>query len=244
MAAKSQPYFTADSFRFLRDLASNNSREWFQASKAQYEAQVRGPCLRLITDLAEPLRTISPQLTASAKPVGGSLFRIYRDTRFAGDKSPYKTHAGMYFAHAAASKAARGDAGNAAMGRLDAPGLYLHVEPGACFIGGGVWHPQTETVKRVRDYLVSNPASWKKATRDPKFLKVYHLAGDSLARPPKGYDPAHELVEDLKRKDFIASAQLDDEVLLKPDLVKQLMARYALMTPMLDWLCGALDLDF
>lgn len=244
MAVKGQPYFTADSFKFLRDLAKNNSREWFQANKPRYEEQVRGPCLRLITDLAEPLRSLSPQLTASAKPVGGSLFRIYRDTRFAGDKSPYKTHAGMYFSHAAASKAARGDAGNAAMGRLDTPGLYLHVEPGACFIGGGVWHPQSETVKRVRDYMVSNPASWKKATRDSKFLKVFHLDGDLLARPPKGYEPTHELIEDLKRKDFIASTKLDDEDLLRPDLIKLLIARYGLMVPMLDWLCGALDLDF
>lgn len=244
MAAKSQPYFTAESFKFLRSLAKNNSREWFLANKTRYEEQVRGPCLRLIADLAEPLHSISPQLTANPKPVGGSLFRIHRDTRFSGDKSPYKTHAGMYFAHAAASKAARGDAGNASMGRLDAPGLYLHVEPGACFLGGGIWHPQPETVKRVRDYMVSNPASWKKATRDPKFLKVFHLGGDSLARPPKGYDPAHELSEDLKRKDFIASAQVEDEVLLQADLIKLLMAKYRLMAPMLDWLCGALDLDF
>ena len=244
MPAKPKPYFIQDSFAFLKELAQNNSREWFVANKARYEESVRGPCLRLIADLADPLKDLSPQLTAVAKPVGGSLFRIHRDTRFAGDKSPYKTHAGMYFSHAAASKAARGDAGNAAFGRLDAPGLYLHVQPGASFLGGGIWHPQSETTQRIRDYMVSNPASWKKATRDPKFLKVFALGGESLVRPPKGYDPAHELINDLKRKDFIASAPIDDDVLLRPDLIKLLMTRYALMTPMLDWLCGALDLDF
>lgn len=244
MAAKSAAYFTEDAFKFLKALAQNNNRDWFQANKARYEAQLKGPCLRLITDLAEPLKTLSPQLTASAKPVGGSLFRIYRDTRFGGDKSPYKTHTGMYFSHAAATKAARGNASNAAMGRLDTPGLYLHIQPGECFIGGGVWHPQAETLKLVRDYMVSNPASWKKVTRDPKFLKLYHLDGDTLVRPPKGYDPAHELAEDLKRKDFIASAPLDDADLLRPGLVKLLVARYTLMAPLLDWLCGALDLEF
>ncbi len=242
--AKAAPYFSEDTFKFLRQLAKNNSREWFLANKDRYEASVRGPCLRLITDLADPLKDISPQLTAIAKPVGGSLFRIHRDTRFAGDKSPYKTNAGMYFSHAAATKAARNDAAGGAPGRLDAPGLYLQVQPGHCFLGGGIWHPQPETTRRIRDYMVSNPASWKKATRDPKFLKVFEQGGESLVRPPKGYDPAHELIEDLKRKDFIASAQLDDEVLLRPDLVKQLMTRYALMAPMLDWLCGSLDLDF
>lgn len=241
---KAAPYFSDDTFKFLRALAKNNSREWFQANKDRYETQVRGPCLRLIGDLAEPLHAISPQITAIAKPVGGSLFRIHRDTRFSGDKRPYKTHAGMYFSHVAAKSAARGEAGNAAFGRLDAPGFYLHVEPGGCFIGGGIWHPQPPTVKRVRDYMVSNPASWKKATRDPRFLKMFALGGDTLSRPPRGYDPEHELIEDLKRKDFVASAQLDDAELLRPDLVKLLSARYRLMTPMIDWLCGALDLEF
>lgn len=244
MPSPRSAYFTAATFQFLRQLAANNQRDWFLANKARYEDAVRGPCLRLIADLAEPLRSISPQLTAVPKAVGGSLFRIHRDTRFSGDKSPYKTQAGMYFSHAAAQKAARGDAGNAAPGRLDAPGLYLHLEPGNCFLGGGIWHPQSETTRRIRDYLVSNPASWKKATRDPEFLKVFALGGESLARPPRGYDPAHELIGDLKRKDFIASAQLDENLFLQADLVQQLMARYALLAPLLDWLCGALDLDF
>ncbi|MGQ0701269.1 MAG: DUF2461 domain-containing protein [Panacagrimonas sp.] len=243
-AKKTDSIFSAETFKFLKQLAANNNRDWFTANKSRYEEHVRGPCLRLIAELAEPLHAISPQLTAVAKPVGGSLFRIHRDARFSADKSPYKTHAGMYFSHAAAAKTARGDSGNAAMGRLDAPGLYLNLGPGDCFLGGGIWHPQPDTTKRIRDYMLSNPASWKKATRDPKFLKVFELGGDTLARPPRGYEPEHELIVDLKRKDFIASAKLDDDTLLKPDLVKQLMARFALMDPMLDWLCGALDLEF
>lgn len=242
--AKASPYFTDDTFKFLRQLARHNNRDWFLDNKQRYQASVRGPALRLIADLADPFKDISAQLTAVAKPVGGSLFRIHRDTRFAGDKSPYKTHIGMYFSHAAATKAARNDASGGAPGRLDAPGLYLHVEPGRCFLGGGIWHPQSETTKRIRDYMVSNPASWKKATRDPTFRKVFELDGDALVRPPKGYDPAHELIDDLKRKDFIASTSMDDAILLRPDLVKQLMNRYVRMGPMLDWLCGALDLDF
>ncbi len=238
------PYFSADLFTFLRALARHNSREWFQANKPRYESQVRAPCLRLIADMATPLQALSPQLTAVARPVGGSLFRIHRDTRFSADKRPYKTHAGIYFAHAAARASARGDAGSAAMGRLDAPGLYLHIEPGACFIGGGIWHPQPPTLKRIRDYMLSNPVSWKQATRAPAFVKVFTLGGEALARPPRGYDPAHELIDDLRRKDFIASAPLAEADLLRPDLVAHLSGHYARLVPLLDWLCGALDLEF
>ncbi len=241
----SQPYFTEETFKFLRALARNNSREWFTDNKTRYELHVRGPALRLIGDLAEPLQQISPQLMAIAKPVGGSLFRIHRDTRFAKDKRPYKTHVGMYFAHAATKAMQRGtDAGNAAMGRLDAPGLYLHIEPGASFMGGGIWHPQPATLKRIRDYMISNPVSWKQATRDAKFRKAFELGGEPLSRPPRGYDPEHELIDDLRRKDIVASAALDDADVLSADLAKRLARQYAVLTPTLDWLCGALDLDF
>ena len=121
---KASPYFSDDTFKFLRQLAKNNNRDWFLKNKERYEASVRAPALRLISDLADPFKDISAQLTAVAKPVGGSLFRIHRDTRFANDKSPYKTHIGMYFSHAAATKAARNDASGGAPGRLDAPGLH------------------------------------------------------------------------------------------------------------------------
>ncbi len=244
MPAAKQPYFSTETFKFLQQLAKNNDRNWFNANKPRYEEHVRGPSLRLIADLADPLHQISPEITAVPKAVGGSLFRIHRDTRFSKDKSPYKTHTGMYFSHAAAKKSARGDAGSAAPGRLDTPGFYLHIQPGACFLGGGIWHPQSATLKAIRNYLISNPASWKKVSRDPKFLKQFSLGGDSLMRPPRGYPQDHELIEDLKRKDFVTSSPLSDEDLLRPDLVKLMTKRYQLMAPLIDWLCGALDLEF
>jgi uncharacterized protein (TIGR02453 family) len=175
MAARREPYFTPATFRFLRALKRNNRRDWFHAHKAQYEEHVKAPALRLITDIADPLRTISPQLVASPRAVGGSLFRIHRDTRFSSDKKPYKTHVGLSFYHAATKATARGSLGTAALGRLDAPVLYLHLEPGACFTGGGIWHPQPETLKRLRDFLVDNPRSWKKATRERAFTRVFEL---------------------------------------------------------------------
>lgn len=242
--AKAEPYFTPELFKFLKQLARNNNRDWFQANKARYEEVVRAPALRLIADMAEPLQALSPQLVANPKPVGGSLFRIHRDTRFASDKTPYKTHVGITFYHAATKAVQRGDAGNAAMGRLDAPVFYLHLQPGESFTGAGIWHPQPQSVKRIRDYMLNNPASWKQATRSAAFRKSWALGGESLSRPPKGYDPAHELIEDLKRKDFIASTQLADEALFDPKLPQRLVKLYREVAPLADWLCGALDLEF
>lgn len=244
MPARPEPYFTQATFRFLRSLRRNNRRDWFQAHQEEYEQHVRGPCLRLIADLAAPLRTISPELVASARPVGGSLFRIHRDTRFSSDKTPYKTHAGMSFYHAATRATARGSLGTAALGRLDAPVIYLHIEPGHCFTGGGIWHPQAPTLKRLRDFLIDNPRSWTRATRSPGFRRLYELDGESLSRPPRGYDRAHPLLEDLKRKDFVATTTLADGDLLRPDLPRLLLARYRVLRPLLDWLCASLELEF
>jgi uncharacterized protein (TIGR02453 family) len=240
----SAAYFTPATLAFFRELAAHNDRAWFEAHRATYEREVREPCLAFIRDLAAPLAEISPQYRAEAKKVGGSLFRIQRDTRFAKDKTPYKTHAGLRFAHAATRPTARGDSGNAAPGALDAPVFYLHLAPGSSFLGGGIWHPQPANLRRIRHYLVNNPRSWEAATRAPAFRKVFQLDGERLSRPPQGFDPAHPLIEDLKFKDLVASAALDDAMILSPRLLETVIAHYRQLAPLMDWLCGALDLDF
>jgi len=224
-------YFTPASFRFLRDLARHNERAWFHANKARYEAAVRDPFLALVGDLAEPLAKVSAHYRADARPLGGSLFRIQRDTRFANDKTPYKTHAGAQFFHAVGRKA-------------EAPVFYLHLQPGASFIGAGLWHPQPDTQRKVRAFLADNPAAWKKAAHAPAFRRRYELEGDTLARAPRGFDPAHELIEDLKRKDFVASRALDDEIMLGPRLRQTVADDFARLAPFVDYLCAALDLEF
>jgi len=142
MPKTATPYFTPATFKFLRALARNNNREWFAAHKPEYEQHLRAPLLRLIGDLAEPLKKISAQYVANPKPVGGSMFRIYRDTRFGGDKTPYKSWASANFYHQAMRAMVRGTDGNSGMmGRLDAPSFYLHIQPGENYVGGGLWHP-------------------------------------------------------------------------------------------------------
>lgn len=230
MAARTA-YVTSESFRFLRDLARNNNREWFAANKARYEETTRDPFLRLIGDLAEPLAKISPHFRADPRPSGGSMFRIYRDTRFANDKTPYKAWLGARLFHERSRQ-------------VPAPLFYLHIAPGRCFVGGGLWHPESATVKRVRDFLVDNPATWKKAVQAKRFRERFELGGESLTRPPRGYDPAHELIEDIKRKDFVATQDFSDADAMSAQLPKIVIEGCKGVAPMIDYLCAALDLEF
>jgi len=182
-------YFKPALFAFLRELRANNNRDWFQAHKPRYEADVREPALRFIADIGPALRKLSPHVVADPRPVGGSLFRINRDIRFSADKSPYKTAVGMSFGHD------RGRDG-------PAPGFYLHLEPGESFAGGGIHVPDTPTLARIRDAIVADPAGWKRTVRAPRFAPAFTSMGDTLKRAPQGYDPNHPLVEDLKRKSY------------------------------------------
>jgi uncharacterized protein (TIGR02453 family) len=224
-------YFGPEALKFFRELARHNERAWFHANKARYEAAVRDPFLRLISDLAPPLAKISPHFRADPRAVGGSLFRIQRDTRFATDKTPYKTWAGARFFHE------RGR-------QVEAPLFYLQIAPRDCFVAAGVWHPQPEAQRRIRNFLVDNPAAWKRAVHAPAFRRRYELGGESLVRPPRGFDPAHELIEDIKRKDFVVSHRLDDAEVTGPELRDRVIEEFRAMAPMVDYLCAALDLEF
>lgn len=224
-------YFSHATFRFLRDLGANNNRPWFTANKARYEAELRQPFLQLIADLQAPLARISPHFVADPRSQGGSLFRIHRDTRFANDKTPYKTWAGARLFHERARQ-------------VDAPSFYLHIQQGDCFVGGGKWHPQPESIKRIRSFIANNPAAWKKATRSRSFTSHFGLGGDSLVRPPRGFDPEHELIDDIKRKDFVASERFSDRMATSGELRALLVDRFRRVAPLVDYLCASLDLDF
>ncbi len=227
----SHRYFTPATFRFLRALARNNERAWFHAHKDAYERDVREPFLALIGDLQAPLAKISPHYRADPRKVGGSLFRIHRDVRFSNNKLPYKTWAGARLYHERRREIA-------------APSFYVHVEPGACFAGGGLWHPESHTLKHVRDFLVDNPAAWKRATRSAAFRRHFTFRGESLTRAPRGYDPAHELIDDLKRRSFAAGEDFSEELACSSELRPFLIATCQRLAPMLDYLCAAQQLEF
>jgi uncharacterized protein (TIGR02453 family) len=224
-------HFTRKTFRFLRDLSENNDREWFQANKERYEEDVKGPALEFIRDFSEPLKTLSPHFKADPRANGGSLFRIYRDTRFSKDKSPYKTFTGIQFRH---------DRGKDA----HTPGFYLHLEPRQCFVGLGIWHPDGKTLRKLREGLVEEGAGWKKATSGKRFRSRFELSGDSLVRPPRGFDPEHPLIEDLKRKDFVAMARLSQETVTGPDFQKEFTKYCEAGAPFMAFLCKVLEFPF
>lgn len=184
-------HFGPELFEFLTDLDQHNSREWFQANKERYRRDVQEPMLRFISDFADPLAEISPRFTADPRPTGGSMFRIYRDVRFSKDKRPYKTHAAAQFRHHAGKDA-------------HTPCFYLHLAPDEVFAGAGLWHPPGPALHRIRTAIVENPKAWSDVVASTTAHDLT-LGGDSLKRAPRGFDPDHPLVEDLKRKDFICS---------------------------------------
>jgi uncharacterized protein (TIGR02453 family) len=224
-------YFDDKAFRFLRALARHNDRAWFNEHKADWLAHVRDPYLRLIADLAPGLREVSEHYRADPKPVGGSLFRLQRDTRFANDKTPYKTWAGARFFHARHRE-------------VEAPSFYLHLQPGNCFVGAGLWRPEPETQRRLRQFIHDNPGAWTAATRSPAFKRKYELGGESLVRTPAGYAADHPLLDDLKRKSFVAMAPLEEATVLGPRLRQAVDAHFKALAPLMDYLCAGLDLEF
>ena len=195
-------------FQFLRELRANNTRPWFAANKDRYQSDVRDPMLDFIRDFAGPLADISPHFRADPRTNGGSLFRIYRDTRFAKDKTPYKINVGAHFRHAAGKNA-------------HAPGFYLHLEPDACFAGCGIWRPDSMALTSIRDAIVAQSDDWQRVTSAGDFREMFELAGDSLKRPPRGYDPEHPLIDDLRRKDFIAITRISEAEACRGDFLAE-----------------------
>lgn len=211
-------HITPALFRFFRDLKKNNNREWFQKNKSRYEDVVRNPLLDFVSDFAPRLHKLSSHLVADSRPNGGSLFRIYRDVRFSKDKTPYKTAAGVRFPHEDAKS-------------VHAPGFYLHLEPGSVFAAAGVWHPEPATLGKIRDEIVKDPKGYQRAIAGKAFRAQCEMGGDALKRPPKGYDPEHPLIDELKRKDFIAFATFSEKQACAKEFPSKLAAAFKLMAP-------------
>lgn len=219
--------FTAATFSFLDDLAGNNTREWFEAHRDRYLRDLVEPSQRFILAVGEELERLSPSLRADPRRVGGSMFRIHRDLRFSNDKTPYKTHAGIQFRHASGKDA-------------HAPGLYVHVEPGNCFVGLGVWRPAAAPLRAIRTALVDGPERWLAAV-DVLVQGGFVLSGDSLKRVPRGFDGEHPLADDLKRKDFIGVAELERGRVVAPDFAHDVVESALAGQPLLHFLCDALE---
>jgi uncharacterized protein (TIGR02453 family) len=228
-----EPHFTPALFRFFRELAANNRREWFLTNKQRYEREVREPLLSFIANFAPRLKEISVQYVADPSSNGRSMFRIYRDVRFSTDKRPYKTHAAAQFRHMKGKD-------------VHAPGYYLHLEPGYVFFAAGMWHPDPQSLTRVRDAIAGSPKRWRRAIGDSPFVATCTLQGDKLSRPPKGYDSKHPLIEDLKLKDFIAypRTNLRERDALSADFIDQFAGFCFAAAPLMRFLTEAVGLKW
>ena len=216
-------------FDFLRELKLNNNRQWFEVNKTRYEQVVKQPLLEFITDFGTFLPEISPHYLAIPKATGGSMFRIYRDVRFSKDKSPYKTAAALQFRHEQGKD-------------VHAPGFYLHLEPESVFAGCGIWQPDTQTANKIRSAIANRPDNWLAAIQDTAFHKTFTLEGESLKQPPRGFDADHPLVEDLKRKDFIGSVELSEQIVCQDDFLTQYVEMCKTASPLMRFLTEALGL--
>jgi uncharacterized protein (TIGR02453 family) len=223
-------YFTPASFEFLTKLEQHNNREWFKANQAEYERHVRTPALNFIEAMSGSVVELSPKLTAVAKKVGGSLMRPQRDSRFSKDKTPYKLNVGIQFRHFQAKD-------------VHAPGLYLHLANDGCFLAAGIWHPESKALNAIRHCIDENPKGYQKAIANLT-AAGFELSGDSLSRPPRGFDKSHPLIDELKRKDFIAVKDISLEQVYQADFIDFCAKQYQHTNALMHYLCFALALDF
>lgn len=227
-------YFTPAVFKFLRELDANNNKGWWEENKDRYVATIREPALDFIADFGERLGEISPHFTADTRVNGGSLMRPYRDMRFSKGL-PYKTNVGIQFRHKAGKD-------------VHAPGFYVHLEPGQCFTGVGLWRPEAAVARNIRQAINDDPKGWGKAAHSRSFTDVWSVEGheeDRLKRVPKEFDDDHHpYPDDLRLKSFIASHRLTQKEVTSNGFGDDLLKSFKKAGPYTSFLCEAVGVPF
>lgn len=214
------PGFRPEALQFLRDLREHNDREWFKPRKATYDDELLWPARCLVADVAaEAARTGLP---LTADPAKG-LFRIYRDTRFSKNKAPYKTHVGLVWTRTGH----KGDEG----------ALYVHVEPGGCFLGAGFWAPEAPLLRRWRERIAGDPAGWLAAVAEVEGTGLAVGGRESLKRMPRGYESfaGSDVAEALRWKGAVATQPVTDADVMRPDFARHVAAFGHAALPLLEW---------
>jgi uncharacterized protein (TIGR02453 family) len=224
--------FPKDFFVFFRELKANNNRAWFEDNKQRFRDSVQAPMSEFIAAMAPRLKKISKNFVADPRPNGGSMFRIYRDVRFGKDKRPYKEHAACHFRHALGKD-------------VHAPGFYMHFAPDDVRMGGGLWMPPPDALAKIRGAIAAKPAAWKKVLTDKSFSSHFDgVAGDALSRPPRGFDADHPFIDDIKRKSFFAMHESTTKIAASSKLIDEVAGTFSAASPLLRFLCGAVDVPF
>ena len=209
--------FPAETLRFLRGLKRNNRREWFEAHRGDYEAYVRQPMTAIVERLAVDLRAFAPELVASPKI---SLYRIYRDTRFSENKTPYKTHVAAVFP-------TRG------LPKHEGAGAYFQIAADGVWIGGGMYLPPPPQLLAVREHIATHLNQLRAIVESPAFRRQFGaLDGDTLTRVPRGFSKDSPAAEYLKYKRFVAGADFPATLATSPAFYKTLLAVIRQITPL------------
>jgi uncharacterized protein (TIGR02453 family) len=215
------PGFHKDFQRFFQQLEQNNQKEWFDPRKAEYESIVRAPMLQLCELINRDLMDHAPEFILEPKK---AVYRIYRDTRFSKDKTPYKTHVAAYWPHQGLRKTSHS-------------GYYVALSHKSVELGGGCYAPEAPQLLQVRQYIQQNLSEWRSIVQAPALRKALgELQGDQLTRNPKGFaadDPASEF---LRRKAYFLFVTLPPETALDAGLLREVTKRFRLMTPLVEFL--------
>lgn len=218
-------------FDFLRELRAHNHRDWFQEHKARYQQLVLDPAVELVRQLEKPLARVAPMLAVVPRRSGGSILRVYRDTRFSKDKTPYKDNLGISLKHQAGRD-------------IHAPGAYLHLGTDESFVAVGCWQPERQTLAAIRSSIDTDPARWLRAKRNRGFASRYELAGSSLKTSPRQFPPDHRMIEDLRRTDFIAVAPWREGDWSADDVIDRIVRDLHLARPLMRFLCDATGVPY
>ncbi len=221
----STPRFSPKTLTFLRALRRNNNREWFNANRARYEEHVRAPMVALVEQLAVDLPAIAPDLLADPKR---SIYRIYRDTRFSPDKTPYKTHVAAIFPHRDLPK-------------HEGAGLYVHVALDGLFVGGGLYRPQPRQLAKLREHIAAHGRRLRAIVDSPPFRKEFgQLDGERLQRTPRGYPADHPAADLLRLKQYLAGRSREPEFATSPHFYESLLRSFTILAPLIHYLNGPL----
>ncbi|WP_369014222.1 DUF2461 domain-containing protein [Flavobacterium anhuiense] len=221
---------TKESLQFLDDLKKNNNREWFQDNKKRYEV-FKKDYHQLVSDFLDIMKPLDPSL--ELLEIKDCTFRINRDIRFSKDKSPYKSHLGVWM-----SAGAKG---------ANRSGYYVHIEKGRSFIAGGFYSPDAEELKKVRKEIAFFYDDLQEILNDKNFKKEYGSLdvneNNSLKSMPRGYEKDHPAIEFLKLKSFTASQTYDISEVTKKDFVKKMSEKLIALKPLNDFINRALDTE-
>ena len=214
-------HFSPAALKFLRGLKRHNDREWFNERKAIYERELKAPMLALIEEINEALCEIAPE---HVRPAAKCFMRIYRDTRFSKVKLPYKTQVAAWWARAGLEK-------------TSGAGFYLHVSDMEVTIAAGAYMPERDQMLAIRRHLQEHPAEMRKLLADPELGQCMQpIDGLRLTRAPKGFPADSPALDLIVQRQWGVAAMLPPETALDSSFIKQILHRFTLAAPLVDFL--------